>query len=426
MIKLLILLLLPFGLLAQDLNSLILNTPVDSVVTLERKTYTISTTLLINKAITIEGNGATICWSGPNGKTVIDVRSSNVKIKDVNVQANYGAKVAGSYLIKVQGINNRTRITGFELIDSELTDYADVALRMQYVNNFSIKGNTIDSVPYGGIMVYSCSEGLIEGNEVSNITSLGAARFEAYGIAISTLGGDSASRSIIINKNIVKNVPYWEGIDTHGGRQLTISYNQVYNCNKGIAAVGGPPGAQRDINISNNLCDNDALGLKADCGIAVEGLVGPIYATGITIAHNTCIGGSGGIKIQYTKGVNISANVIRKTIGGFGIQFDAQNLSAKVVFNSFYDIMGTGNTAAIKTSGSTVNEVYISGNSLSDDGATIPVGGNKNRYGFRANTTTQSRDLVRIDYNNFEGATVAQYGNVNYVKFLCDLGKIYR
>lgn len=428
MIKLLLILLLPLCLTAQqDINALInAAAPGSTLVLDEGALYNTATEVVINKPLTIEGNGATICWKGVASKSVITVKGHNVRIKELEVEAAYGAKLAGSYLIRVQGVSNTNRIRGFELDRSILTRYRDVALRLQYVDSFRITNNRIDSMPYIGIAMYSCARGLVDGNEINNITSLGAVRYEAYGITMSTLGSDSISRNIIVNKNIVRNVILWEGIDTHGGEWITVSNNEVYNCNKGIAMVGGRTGAQKNISVTNNICDNTAIGLKADCGIAIEGIPGPIYATGVTISGNNCTGGGGGIKIQYTQGINVYGNTIQRTIGGFGIQMDAQNLSAKVFFNTFIDIMGTGNTAAVKTAGSGVNEVYVSGNSLSNGGAVVPSGGNKNRYGFRANTTTQSMDRVRIDYNFFEAAVVAQYGNTQYVQFLCDSSKTYR
>jgi parallel beta-helix repeat protein len=425
MIKLLLILLFPLGLLAQqDINALINAAAPGSTLVLEEGVlYNTSTEVIINKPLTIEGNGATICWKGPSAKSVITVKGHDVRIKGLEVQAAYGAKIAGSYLVRVQGVSNTNRIRGFELDRSILTNYKDVALRLQYVDSFRITNNRIDSVPYSGIAIYSCARGLVEGNEITNITSFGAIRNEAYGITMSTLGSDSITRNIIVNKNILRNVLLWEGIDTHGGEWLTVSHNEVYNCNKGIAMVGGRTGAQKNISVTNNICDNTALGLKADCGIAIEGIPGPIFATGVTVSGNNCIGGGGGIKIQYTQGINVYGNTIQRTIGGFGIQLDAQNLSAKVFFNTFIDIMGTGNTAAIKTAGSGVNEVYVSGNSLAAGGALVPPGGNKNRYGYRANTTTQTMDKVRVDYNFFESATIAQYGNTQYVHFLCDSSK---
>jgi parallel beta-helix repeat protein len=206
MIKLLLILLFPLGLLAQqDINALINAAAPGSTLVLEEGVlYNTSTEVIINKPLTIEGNGATICWKGPSAKSVITVKGHDVRIKGLEVQAAYGAKIAGSYLVRVQGVSNTNRIRGFELDRSILTNYKDVALRLQYVDSFRITNNRIDSVPYSGIAIYSCARGLVEGNEITNITSFGAIRNEAYGITMSTLGSDSITRNIIVNKNILR------------------------------------------------------------------------------------------------------------------------------------------------------------------------------------------------------------------------------
>jgi hypothetical protein len=402
------------------INALITSLPAGSTIRLERgKVYTSSTTLAINKSITIDGNGASINYTGSTNAILIS--ASNVWIDGLEIYNTYGTHVTSNGLIQTSGTSNTSFIQNVRITNCTIHDGIDVAIRLEYVRNFKLNNNTIFNFPYGGIIVFSGVSGEIKTNEISDITSLGTTGSNAYGIAVSRKNSgttDTLPRDVTIENNVIKRVLLWEGIDTHGGQKLSVKNNKIYNCSKSIAMVAVAGMTQKDINITDNFCDNDSLGLASEAAIAVEGLSGPSYASGINILGNTCIGGSGGIKLQYTKGVNVIGNTIKKTVGGFGVLLDAQNLQVKVSTNTFIDIMGTGNTAAIKTAGTTVNEVLIESNSLSDEGATVPAGGNKNRYGFRANTTTQTADLVRVRYNNFEAATIAPYGNTNYVRFL--------
>lgn len=405
---------------AITLNKMFADLPSNSTVMLDKgKTYRLASKIVLPKPVYLKGNNAIFNYSGP-ASIVVSIQSSDVTIDGLTVTGDSRDYTVSSGLIQSENSTNNSFYKNITIKNSTLHGYRDAGIRLYYTQNVSITGNTIYDLPYGGVILFSCIDGKIEDNTITDITAIGTSGGNAYGIEVLrqvSKGSDEVPRNIVIRRNIIKRVP-WEGIDTHGGMQLTISDNKVFNCKKGIAMVSTGGLAPKDIVIANNFIDNDSLNVATKASIAIEGL--PDYkATGIVIRNNTSFGA--GIKIQYTDGTLISNNTVKRASGGFGVLFDAPNVGAAVIANTFRDVYSTGSkTAGIKTAGALGNEVYIVGNSLGDEGFTPPGKGNKNRFGFRANTPGQVNDKVTLYGNDFNAAAESAVGNAANARFDMD------
>ncbi len=124
------------------------------------------------------------------------------------------------------------------------------------VHDVAIKRVTVTGFVYAGIMFISVSGGSITGSTIKNIGVTGwDASMNAYGIALTDTGGAPTS-DVLVDGNVIDNVPTWEGIDTHGGRRLTITDNVIHRTNRAIRIIGSANGPPQDIVVSRNRMDS--------------------------------------------------------------------------------------------------------------------------------------------------------------------------
>lgn len=150
--------------------------------------------------ITVTTNGAVIdglIFSGTYGTgSAITVKADNVTIRNCNIK------------LFRQGIE------------------------AQKCKNLIIESNTITDCDYAGVLSTTQIGGRISKNTIQRI---GAARTDlstsaqnnAYGIAVSNYSGDAPSSDVLVEANIVEDVPLWHGLDTHNGVRITFKDNIV-------------------------------------------------------------------------------------------------------------------------------------------------------------------------------------------------------
>lgn len=108
---------------------------------------------------------------------------------------------------------------------------------------------------YAGIMVLETVSGTVKGSLVTRIGMNAKGAANAYGIAISNLGGVQSSDIAIVD-NTVDGTPNWHGIDTHAGKNLRITGNMIHRTNRAIFITSDNYGRNADnIEISRNLAD---------------------------------------------------------------------------------------------------------------------------------------------------------------------------
>jgi parallel beta-helix repeat protein len=143
-----------------------------------------------------------------------------------------------------------------------------MGIYLRFVNTIVIEDCIIEDADYAGILLISCKHATIQRNTVRRIgyvkdPATGFQGNNAYGISTnrdetSSLVTDPVSEDVLIDSNTIDWVPLWQGINTHGGKDHTISNNTVSHCPRGIFLAGSPtpPGTTQCVNLtvdSNNI-----------------------------------------------------------------------------------------------------------------------------------------------------------------------------
>lgn len=399
------------------INKMIASLPSSATLTFEaNKIYNISNQVIIFRPMTLIGNNTSLIYKGAT-TNILSIRSSYVTVSALNITGD-GTLYAGGYMIAVEKGTNDRFYTNVTVQNCTLKNYKHTAIWMRYVKNFKILNNTISDFPYGGIIVCASLNGLIDNNKISNITGKYTTQNNCYGIqAARGQAPDSTCSDIMISNNTVTSVP-WEGIDTHGGKNLTIYNNKVYKCTTGIAMVSSGDLAPKNCSVKNNYVE--FLNTVDGTGIQFDGLSSSNPATGL-ISYNTVKGY--GIKISKTRGIIIVGNTIDQSNQAYGITLKEYNALTSVTLNKIIDVWGptSNNTAAIKF-WYTNNEAYIDGNTLVSGSFVVPSG-SKNRFGFRPNNE-ESTNRAIFASNNFSAATYKEFDNAGCATFNVNSGSI--
>lgn len=412
-----------------NIQAAITAAPAGSTVLVPPGSYTITTPLTISKALTVRGPGATITQTtaATNG---ITVTSSNVTLDGFTLAGT------GSTFANTTGINvaatEAAIVTGLRLVRVTVKNWNKYAVYMSSCTGFEISHCTITNIGYGALMLEACRDGSITDNLIDTLTQP-AGWVNSYGIAMgrvstSSLAVSPRSARILCSRNIIKNVPSWEGIDTHGGESLTITDNQVTNCRVGIALVAGANTSGVDTYAPLNMvCSNNTVDSLTSAGTMVAGieLVGASdasgyyeYATG-TVTGNVVIDygrQNQSLDAAYlfyvTRGVTVTGNVaVRPSPTGFS------------VYNANEDMVLSGNTVIDAWTTALAFSVAVY---LNSERNTVVVQGNRMVRGDKTATIVNGRGLwvgtaasnVVIDGgNDFTLATLPYVATDGCVKY---------
>jgi hypothetical protein len=150
----------------------------------------------------------------------------------------------------------------------------------------------------------SARGGRVQGNTVRRIGVYGASANSnnAYGIAISNNSGNPQSQDVVVDGNLVENVPTWHGLDTHSGIRIRFTNNVVRGAYRGIFVTGGSGGNNQDCVVDNNRIEAPASNDRWAIQI--------VSASGGTVTNNNMIGWPQGTNVlqQYSSGLVISGN----------------------------------------------------------------------------------------------------------------------
>ena len=362
--------------------------------------------------------------------TTIQVAADDVRI-DAPRLAGTGSASAGIGVAVSVGAYKRTEITR-----AKVTGYNKYGFYLEGATDFVLQSNDVSDIAYGGIMMVSCATGVVQGNRVRNITQP-AGFLNSYGIAATrdsskTITASPRSSQILITNNVVDGVPKWEGIDTHAGTEITISYNTVRNTNVGIALVPGVGidgndlyGAQNCI-VTCNVIDSTMSDGSRSSGIQVVGagvtLGSPIEAsTGCSVTNNTIrrhgkeAGGAndGAIALYYTSGIIVAQNSLIES-GVRGIHLYHDNQHGTITGNTFIDTWSdtVAYTAAVHVS-STFNSMSLSGNTVARGSKTATKVNDRGLF-----VGTSASNTISEGFNDFDTCTtpVADTGNVSTLR----------
>ena len=251
--------------------------------------YKLTGPVNLKKAVTIEG-GEFLPHNTGRG---LNITASDVTIRGSKFTSSSAANPDASHQI-IAAVGTSSAPLRRVTVDKVIIDKSrHQGVRLEWCEDVKVTGCTITDFQYGAVMLISVTRCEVSGCIIRNGLQEGTL-VNAYGIAATDLVNTVAGRSkdILITRNVVDNIPRWEGIDTHGGERITITGNIVTRCRDGIAAVAGNSSratAPKDLVISGNTIDS--LGITSPrSAIRLYGITDGPQASAM-VGPNTIRGG---------------------------------------------------------------------------------------------------------------------------------------
>lgn len=375
--------------------------------------------------------GAVLKWTVLGAATNgITVNANNFMIRGGKLQGPAsGVYVADENGIKMVGASSAVRKTGLTVIGTEITAFGAHGIYGQFLEGVLLARNWLHDIGYAGAMFLSSSKGNIAWNRVKTIGPGTAANM--YGFSLThdstnynldpNAGTKAATNPFCwdwqVTDNHVEDIN-WEGIDCHGGYEISIARNHVFNTKGGIACPSGSGAAANYAGWNNSVCDNVVDGRKSDgtasgrentaYGINMNGGATVLHQNFICRGNRTVCKGilgnanSGAIQVAFCSNGVVSDNVIQKW-GGCGINQDA-SVGLTIENNLGLELGGAAAGA----------EYFISMEAVTANGKTHTIRGNRmianggtaGRVGLRGTTLTS---LPLLDGNDFGAGTVSAY-----------------
>jgi hypothetical protein len=249
-------------------------------------------------------------------------------------------------------------LAGLELTRVKMQGWA-YGLLARFCESVSVLDNTITDVSYAAVMFESSRNSRVGSNTIRRVTG----RPNAYGIAVSRKTGPLAdyplSSGFEIFSNRISDVPYWEGIDTHGGQDIEIHDNEIINARIGLMMTYSEGFAPRRCRAHHNVVRAGTA--SPQTGAEIVGLPSQ-HAEDCAIEYNSIDGfgttgsvNGGSVRVQYADRPKVVWNRITNSLQ-----------SALVLFGDVQDADVSDNTiigidarvgayiAAIKVPGGTV------------------------------------------------------------------------
>lgn len=234
-----------------------------------------------------------------------DVAADNVWFDRLRIIGQGAGSAGVQAAIHAKGSLERP-LRSLRVANCYISGFSKYGIEGWHLQSFVIERNRIEDISYGAVMILPGRDGLIERNLICNVTQSDGFT-NSYGIALTHDSADSdldspRSESIAVRCNRIEGVTQWEGIDTHGGRDILVEGNEVLNCRVGIALVpgeiaNGDARAPRDFQVLSNTVRSSVTDGSRSHGIQVAGVLqeepgsGRVieYATG-TVEGSTIVG----------------------------------------------------------------------------------------------------------------------------------------
>lgn len=346
--------------------------------------YKLTDSVNISKAMRIVSNGAKLTQTGTSKKGLY-ITASNVSVNGLYLAGRqFATATATEHAIHAKGTDGTAPITNVEVRDCRIENWGFYGILLEYVTDFEVARNRVKDVSYGGIVGLSVIHGVIGQNRVANITP--GSGGNAYGIAVSrnttdSLTTDPHAEDITIIGNEVRDIPIWEGLDTHAGIRIAFIGNTIYNTKYGIALGAAnmltgsvPTWAPKGCSVIGNTLDSGVTDGSRQAGINFTGALGSAgsptdLATGTIIGNSITGHGdigsyhSAGLYIAGTQGVTVQGNeLFRCSSHGINVYQDDYgfNVSGNTVVDPWNNAQGDALGLHISTH---YNTGYIGGNS---------------------------------------------------------------
>jgi hypothetical protein len=357
-----------------------------------------STTFTINKSCTVRFIKAGSITVTSATVAAITVAANDVTLDRPNVTGTGSGASSTGIGITASGTVS-AYLTGLRIRMPKVSSFTQYGIILTFCSDFRIERVRVDSIAYAGIVLSSCSDGEVDGGLITNIT-MPAGLTNAYGLtasrsttSASELTAFPRSENIIVRNLTVDGVPGWEGLDTHGGKDISFINNTVRNCLVGIALVGSNNNAGTNTYAPLNVI---ATGNRVYGGVTNGSRSAGIWLVGTAteqgygvISGNEVVdmGGdaasvgnnSAGIYLEQTRGAVVAHNVIKRPATS-GIQALAGNTGLILQANTIEDVWAT--TAPLCTA------VYVRSNPN-----TVTVGGTQIIRGSKSATLVNNEGL---------------------------------
>lgn len=360
----------------------------------------------------------------------ITVNANNFSIEGGKLQGPAASVyVANENGIHMLGTSTSARKSGLRLVDVEITQFGGHGIYAQFVDDILLDSCKIHYCGYSGASFLSCNHGVATKNQFLNITPGTVGNM--YGITLThdstgyssdpNVGTKLAANPFCWDWYVGYNyVAYnaWEGIDCHGGYDITIDSNKVYATYGGIAcsSSSGDAAAYAGANnvITNNVVDarnpdgsasgyeNDNYGINLNGGSTLNHK--NVVCKGNVVINHGILGNtnSGAIQAVYVQNASLTENIVQKW-GGAAIVATASS-SMVIDSNTFLELGGTAagaeNAIMIETTTSLGNTFTITNNNMQANGGTAGL------VGVRAEQITT---LPYFAGNDFAAATSSGY-----------------
>lgn len=393
-----------------------------------------------------DGAGATTIWHSSIGANTnaISVTANGFAAKGITFEGPSTIYVLNETCISFTGSNTSSRRVGLTVKDCEFTKYGGYCVFGKFATNVLIENNFIHDTGGAGILFMSSDNGAYLHNRVKTISLDNGSNAYGLGLTHDSLGynadpyassngrltANPFCRGWNVSFNEVEDIA-WEGIDCHGGYEVQIIGNRVYNTKHGISAPSSSGDAYEYAGEQNIVADNIIDGRKKDgttsgregtgYGINMNSTAGTVVNNRRVMCHNNIIRHkgeaghetTGAILCYYTQYALISDNLI-----------DHWYSNAIVTGSGDIAIKGNhfgGMAAASQTSGACVRvvsgtskEVTIIGNDHSY------TGGYQATYGVKVSGLTTPK--LFADANNFKQTATVLGTDSAYTWLRSDLG----
>lgn len=187
---------------------------------------------------------AAIAAAAPGG--VVDCDGETFAVPDAGLLLDRSITLRNAHLTSTRksgsASNGVVRVTADGAsLEAVAVDGGFVGIVLDGAADVRVVGCDVRDTVYAGIMGLSALDCEITACVVNGVRPIdGANGHNAYGIALSNRAGRPVSARVDVHGNVVRNVPTWHGLDTHGGSDITFRDNVVIACRRGIFLTDAP------------------------------------------------------------------------------------------------------------------------------------------------------------------------------------------
>jgi len=343
---------------ATYLEEMITAITANQYIVIPSGSYTIAGQWTLSKACTINAKGAVFSWaSDTTADRGLLVTASDVEIDGIELDGPQNVtQVATQVGIRAYGVDSSNYISRLKIRNCKIHDWGYAGIETEFVEKFEIEKNKVYDIFYAGIQLRSSNDGNVDKNKVYDILLGGSPGDNSYGIVITKGVGTEAvkpvCKRVAVTNNSVWNVQFWEGLDAHGGEDISFTGNKVKDCRTGIMVgpfVSAPTytAPSRCIVANNNVfVDHGASEVitmaNTTVGIIYHGNQGGNgLAEGNIIKGNSVRGFKAGLYSRNSQNTVISGNTVWD-VYDYGFISFGEDLNIIISDNSFGDIDAAG------------------------------------------------------------------------------------